>query len=580
MYKADGLFTLLRLSITKNNPSQAAQIARLCAECGRISFRKYCFFIGRILLEDKFPQGSRYFQELNKLLKDNNNLQNTQQQFAEIAYSVANLETNSKAFEEAFVALHEFVYEDNFWINQTETTLPSLNEPIHLFIIKEQKRNKNLKILRTDMNAVKNSVLRNYDESNVFLHYEEIPADLTTINFSKDHVLVCMFESLLQKKQYNEKFKRNWLKDFINEHKIKSVLSKQIQNGELVYKNLFQKRKRTSSTDEVFNYLYPMATKNGAFQQAMKQYLASCGPKHYIALSPLQHLRRLARCKILRWKDVINVHNVTYALNYISFNEESWTVQLLAPSNVDKNANVQSYPLLGAKFKVKYPTHEAPNSIQFCEIPNAKHCKEVLCFIKSRTSGEFRYFYKFEQDIGSEVSFNVKFLACDDVCCSFLKLLVFRFYKGYRTTLKDIQFREHNESYILYSCNNNTLKKPNRRHPDIWHQLLHYDDLRNRTGSQSAQEIHKDLSKKTKSPILNIIDRLQEFLSNKGHKNQHGEYFPFFLYLKHNFKDINYTGKYGLWHRLIASLDVKNRKWNLVSRHVEYINDEFNRVNV
>ena len=595
MYKPDGLLTILRLAIVNNKSNQAAQIARLCAECRSIYFRKFCRFIGRILLEDKFPDGRKYFKELNNLMDHNlnKNLQNAQQKYVEIAYSAAKIKTNSKPFEEAFIALHEFVYEDNFWIGEMKN-IPSSNENIQSFILQEKRRDNDLKILRKELTVVKNAVLRNYDDdktnnrgkSHIFLNYEEIPADSTTTKFSNDHVLTCMYESLQPNKQYNEMFTRNWQKDYIRTHDIKKMLNKQIQDGELIFNTtIFGKRKRDYSTEEVFNYLYPKATKDGAFKQAMKQYLASNGPKHYTStncLPPLQHLRQLARYKISRWRKVINVNNVNYGISYISFNDESWTVQLLAPSNAEKNDTIRSYPLTGTMFKVRYPTHEAPDLIHHnCEIPDAEHCKEVIQFTKSRTDGELKYFYKFEQDVGTKVNFSAKFLTCDDICCSFMKMLVFRYYKRYRTTLKDIQFREHGESYILYSFNNNNLKSPNMKHPDIWHQLLYYQDLRDRQKNQSTIEIHKNWSKKKRSPILNIIDRLQQFLSNKGYKIQStGEYSPFFLWLKNNFKDQNYTSKNGLWHRLIASLDVKNRKWNLVSRHVEYINDEFNRENV
>ena len=113
-------------------------------------------------------------------------------------------------------------------------------------------------------------------------------------------------------------------------------------------------------------------------------------------------------------------------------------------------------------------------------------------------------------------------------------------------------FNRASGSFMMYSLNNTTKKKPNRSHPDIWHQLFYYQEPRQQNGH-------------TSSYVSKIIDRLQKFLADKGHKNKDGKYMKFFTWLKNfhapyvqEFSDDNETSP-GLWWRLIDSLDATQR---------------------
>ena len=119
MMGPDGLLIILRRSIMLKNVIHAEAIARVIADQKYLHYPGFCDFIGRILLEDKHPEGLDYIAAL-KREKDNNPLKKSggstigkQTMFVKLARQAAKLETNHGAFEKAFVAMYENVYDNH-----------------------------------------------------------------------------------------------------------------------------------------------------------------------------------------------------------------------------------------------------------------------------------------------------------------------------------------------------------------------------------------------------------------------------------------------------------------------------------
>lgn len=110
----------LRLAIRKKNHDQAGKLAHLIAYEKNISHVQFMEFIGQILLEDKYPAGLCYLEEVNQTINDlkrnvrrdekqvrfvagsKRNFLNGPQEYVNFAMAVAKLETNSTPFKTAF----------------------------------------------------------------------------------------------------------------------------------------------------------------------------------------------------------------------------------------------------------------------------------------------------------------------------------------------------------------------------------------------------------------------------------------------------------------------------------------------
>ena len=111
----------LRLAIRENKHDRAGELAHLIAYEKNISHLQFIEFIGQILLEDKYPAGLCYFEEVSDTinnLKRNVNREDTEavrfvagskrnfvngpQEYVNFAIAVAKLETDSTPFKTSF----------------------------------------------------------------------------------------------------------------------------------------------------------------------------------------------------------------------------------------------------------------------------------------------------------------------------------------------------------------------------------------------------------------------------------------------------------------------------------------------
>ena len=583
MDKPDGLLTILRRAIMANEKMLAFTIARRCSQEKSIYFSMYCDFMMRILLEDKFPHGEKYFFTLRKkkelfkrnvLLNGQNDLRTKDQKYADIAYSIASLDTNHTAFEETFNVLYQYVYEHEYTSPHVELKGESFrNTSISEFQQKEYDNSSLCLMMKMPEYAtIKKAVYRDYSDDKLYLK-NKTPKEVTseeTQCWSNDHALREFY--LARADEDKSTYKVAFPPAIRNEQTIDDAFEAIKDNKILKDYNAALFKKRTSDgCTKLFDYLYPHA-QNECFKTNMTKYLHTEGYTHYVGTtlnrraSVLKHLRYLARCKSSRLKHV-NVAEKQYSINYLSFDSKGWKVQLMAPDESGNSIKKASmYPYLLQQYKISYPrcADKDEKSSSTVEIEIGEHARVEQYFNVRRENNCF----KFESNkLGRKQNFSLDNLKSDpngdedDKRLALLQILIYRYDKGYRTTLSDIRYEGNytnssngTQTFMMYSLNNNTKRKPNRSHPDIWHQLLYYQEPRTQ-----KQRTHN------KSYVSKIIDTLQSFLAEKGYQNREGQYMKFFTWLnQHNKQHVKefanrYNTQHGLWWRLIDSLDEERR---------------------
>ena len=169
MDKPDGLLTILRRAIMDEDANLAATIARRCSQERAITL-VYCDFLLRILMEDKFPNGSKACKKLqrmkenfkkNVLLNGQMDMRSKDKKYADIAFTIAKIKTNHKPFEETFNVLYDYLYvhkytKDNTVVLDEATDLPVTRFPTTTFENVEPMMNKNKCILK----AVRRNIRR------------------------------------------------------------------------------------------------------------------------------------------------------------------------------------------------------------------------------------------------------------------------------------------------------------------------------------------------------------------------------------------------------------------------------------
>jgi len=601
MDKPAGLLTILRRAIMDEDAISAATIARKCSQHKGIYFSMYCDFMLRILLEDKYPQGKKYFSALKKerenfkkgvLSNRNKDVRFKDHKYADIAHAIAKLKTNHVPFEQAFYLLYNYVYDHKYCDPAVVDSDGQYNILGHSSL---KQRTFAGTILINKEPAVWETVNNDYagDKLTRKKKTTEIN-DLQKDCWSNDHVLRELYFS----RSNNVTVAAADFPARTYPVPVDEAFASLDGRIKTEYEDAFQKRSRDDEGDEkMFEYLYPKANKVGRFKYSMRLYLKNEGHTHYVGttqnkrVSVLQHLRYLARCKKSRPREV-TLDEKKYGLNYLQFDSSCWTVQLVAHPDVDASEAVSDYPYLLKTFKVLYPETRVDgttfNDSSEKKIGNHAKVEQLFTIISPRK----RNIFKMEANQPKKKLFQFKHLNGDDgddKCLAFLQVLIYRYKHNYRTTLKDIRYEEKGGSFKMYSLSNNGKKKPNRRHPDIWHQLFY--------GIQRRAAQTENLSY-----VVRIIDRLQKFIHDKGHRDQRGQPYAFFKWLEKF--DSSYVREFGnaaetipgLWYRLMDSLDKKERtlmnkygvtinaprttKKLTIYEELQFIEDEFARENV
>lgn len=103
---ARNLFFNLRLYVWKGDTKLAGGTARRLAKGDMVSVDGYLRFVGRILLEDKYPEGKTYFRSLQHTLTAK--VRDTKENiFVQYAVAASRLKSSQLAFQYAFVAMRK-----------------------------------------------------------------------------------------------------------------------------------------------------------------------------------------------------------------------------------------------------------------------------------------------------------------------------------------------------------------------------------------------------------------------------------------------------------------------------------------
>ena len=580
--KADGLLTILRRAIVKKDRYVAVNIARKCAELTKaIHLKRWQRFITQILLEDKEPVHLSVFQELNRVLDNfkkslngrlngvNNVVTNRQVLYASIANTIASLDTDTTRFEKAFVALYDYVHVKKYCFDETESchdaTTPMNAPELQPRITKD----KDLVIGRAGYEKIKFAVKRNYAGDTINLSTSDtIPEDdVDKLFITQDHVMRSeYFASTGDFKKVQFQLKEPYVTSSDLMTTIGTFESTEYFKE---FKSLFTNKRKRGESEKLFNFLYPEA-KDSLFKQYMIEFLKNEGCKQYVGSNGLnmsqcgtvlQHLRMHARAKFVRLTE-IQIENKSYSLDYLNFDaRRGWKVQLKAPKNVDAKEIAKDYPHLMEIYRIGFPKSN-PDEGQYTQTVNiGENAKIAPMYYVEKKGNTFVVEKYYKRGVFSHLM-----LSSEDRCLAFLQILVYRFSKNYKTTLVDIVLEEKDETFTMYSINNRkgrfVQEMPNRKHPDIWHQLLHYEDPR---------ENGKKKNDKKNSYSLKVIDKLQKYLSERGHmwrtETSSGDY-PFLIWLKNNYPEYmkkvvkgRRAGKVelGLWLRLMDSMDEVDR---------------------
>lgn len=575
--KPDGLLTILRRAIMKNDQYTAVNIARKCAELTKaIHLKRWQRFITQILLEDKELVDVSVFRNLHRTIDNykkslngrldgtNNVVTERQVLYASIANTIAKLKTDTTRFEKAFVALYDYVYVNKYCFDETEP-VHDMEIPIHADELQPRISNDtNLVIKSEECEQIRFAVKRNYvDDTIVLSKQDKIPKDDNDKLFiTQDHVMRSeYFASTGDLKKFEFHLKQPYVtgKDLMG-----TLKSFETSEHFTEFKSLFNKRKRDQS-HKLFDFLYPEA-QDPTFKQHMVEFIKNEGCKEYVGSNMsqfktvLQHLRMHARAKFVRLKE-IKMENKSYALDYLNFDaRRGWKAQLKAPKEVKQEEKAKDYPHLMEIYRIGFPKSNSDEEQPTETVHIGDNAKIAPMYYVKEKENTFVVEKYYKRGL-----FSPSKLSTDDRRLAFLQILVYRFSKNYKTTLVDIVLEEKDESFTLYSINNRkgrfVQEKPNRRHKDIWHQLLHYEDPR-KNG--------KKKNNKNNSYSLQVIDKLQHFLSERGHRwhtATNSGYYPFFQWLKDKYpmyveQEVpkgRYEVEFGLWYRLMDSMDEVKR---------------------
>lgn len=578
MFGPDGILIGLRRAITLQVENQAVAFARLVVLEDVVSYRGYCDFIGRILLEDKFPQGRKYFAQLKKEREKKakrgskpKDVMDRQTRYVKLAVAAVRLETNNAAFEKAFSALHQFV-EQNVNFLHEPVSYDNMNDHIDGYICKKIQTTPGHYDMQCEgFGPVLWTTYRNYENDVVQLGPQPEETDDTT--FPVDHVLRNTFISMdtTNPKQENLPSVED---SYVGYETLREHIERWKENKKLKFDPQIFKKRKKDEVENLFQYLYPKST-DAKFKEHMMSYLSKYGMTHYVGSrncreGVIEHLRRMARFLLIK-PSTVQIEDKVYALRYLSFDKKSWKVQLLAPEG--STGICHEWKHLCKKYVIFYPGESMEiSSVNVDHLRQGEHDTEynfdvLKTFVHTESVKGKEYNYRCEEDIGKKIRFSAKALLQDNVALPFLQLLVYRYHQDLRTTLNSIVLVEGNDgNKMLYSVDNTKTKTtlPNRKHPDIWHQLLYYSKQRQRKRGDKMMNLGT-------SYVSNVIDNLQQYLSEEG-----GHEKPFFQWLKRHYPaDVE---EKGLWHKIMLTLS-KNKRPDNISDYSgnNYIDDAFAR---
>lgn len=372
------LYTNLRLFVRKNDCKRAGQTAASIAQCERVTIVQYLKFVGKLLMEDKFPEGAHFLNKVtfaiarlnrNKFFQKETFRKNT---FVTFAVAAAKLPTSSKPFQFAFVYLQKGL--SNF---------PAME------------------------NAVEEAILYQSPKDSF-----EVPDGLDQISLKpfqnvpwcNDYVLMCAWCALMKNPDFYEKPLPT----------VNTDAYKPLQEHQMLY----QEKKRANYSGDL---LYQNEVKD--FMKYMEDYMQEHTDTHYGSPIPLlADLRTKARLRLAVPKEIDGVPTVIQKTL-----RTGWWIESTLP---EASLWIISHPKIQTKINMeKLKTmYQAKRKNGFFGVEStalrAVKWKHQVYFMEQRLEAKPLTAARLEQN--------------PHLAPNILKILVYRHAEMLRTTRKDI----------------------------------------------------------------------------------------------------------------------------------------------
>jgi len=557
----EGLLTQLRIAIANNNEDLARDIADLCSRQNNCNARFFNMFVGRVCLEHKYPGDLILFEVLKQRVnsaRSNFNETNKTIRFIQVAVAAAKLETSSVPFEKAFIAYHELlstfkiqkecVLDSNMTIDEYKNSKEVNNVELK-FHNKEQYSGIFSATLKTEKRDKFEVVIPDSYE----IAEEESLIPYGMYEFSSDMVLKGIWIEKMTDEV--ETFQDLKVYSQMSQHKIEEsdvVIKTKLENNEL-----FQARHKILQGDdasEKVKLLFPKTSDE--FQERMTAYIKE--NKLFFLTKPIPLLAKLrVECRqFYATVSTVTIDNVEYGCRYLKREKTHWVAQLVVPDDAPSNSSqvISTYPRIHQKFSVSFPTftNEPKKEIIYPEALYKCPWRKIIDF----PIGDKTQRWVVTEHVHGMRQMKWKIDLSDPVfCISLLQLLVARYDFEVATTFKDIGVATVNGVMVAVIKNYFGREDPNRKHRDIWHQLLHFTvktiNYRKKRKKGGATEMIQFNTRPEKNYYLNIIKRLKEYL--KKHTTEDYKNSTFYKWGKKVYKQ-----KFDdLYLKIISSLGTK-----------------------
>jgi hypothetical protein len=547
MFGPEGLLTHLRIAIVHNDISLAKDLAELCSFQNSINMRKFHRFIGRILLKHKFPEGKTLFRMVEErcsnpraTLKDETV---KAKRFVEAAVAAAKLKTNHAPFEKAFVALFQACRKNPLILSPWEHF--DSNATVRLYDEMYKARLptniENLRIDHEDHSRLRTVLFQTLDTDDFqTISDGKEPPTISFASFSDDHVLKQMWGEMLGNDSVGTS-----VYDSMN-HFVPRSFKSEVESV-LKENEVLKTRQNTllgTNIANVVELVFPGCS--GVFNTFMEVFIKE-NKLYFLTLqkSVLKTLRTECRLFYATLNNV-TVEGVKYGCRYVKKMKSHWLMQLVLPLQISSPCKEkpvgEEFPLLGKMFELGFP-----KIMPLIPLDPWKPPEGCLFQVPTKTTVDFPLSGNRNQRWCLKEHFETKQLKWKvdlekpEINLALLQLLVVRFYKNMATTYQDLRIRKEGSETKLVMLDG-TPKAPNRKHPDVWHQLFHIDKNRKSSGVFR--------NKTPKNYYEGMIEALKDYLRGYGGLDQ-----AFFQWGKNHYGE---AFTHGLFPKMMTSLSAKN----------------------
>lgn len=562
MLGMEGLLTHLRIAIVNEDERLASDIADLCSRQNNCNMRIFNMYVGRVCLEHKYPGDLKLFEVLKQranAARTNFNETNKTVRFVQVAVAAAKLPTSSVPFEKAFIAYHELLSTSKI---QKECVLDS-NMTIDEYVKHINVNDADLKFAKDDHRGVFEATLNTLSNDKFEVVKPSVSYDIEEdeiskysygmFEFSSDHVLKRTWIEKME--EDNKMIETHDVYNQMSDYKIENYsggLKTRLLNNETMKKRHAILMGEDAS--EKAELLFPGTSDE--FKEHMSKYIKE--NKLFFVTKPTPLLAKLrVECRqFYATLNTVTIENVKYGCRYLKKEKSHWVVQLVVPDDPDDASStgpvISTYPRIHQKFTVSFATFTKKEK-EVIKYPEASYKCPFRKVIDVDIQGKTQRWTVTEHVHGMrQLKWRID-LTESPFCVSLLQLLVARYNFNIATTFKDIGVATVNEDKVAVVKNYFGREQPNRKHHDIWHQLLHFtvkttNYRKTRKRKNGATEMVEFKSSEEKNYYLNIIRLLKDYL--KKHTGDDYKTSAFYEWgektYKHQFD--------GLYSKIICSL--------------------------